>query len=50
MTVLTIALLAQLTVSTRPVTPVLSFPDAGLDDTSAYSGYQTRFFRDAAIL
>ena len=48
MTVLTIALLAQLTVSARPVAPVLSFPDAGLDDTSAYSGYQTRFFRDAA--
>ena len=48
MTVLAIALFAQLAVATRPVTPVLSFPDATLDDTSAYRGYQTRFFRDAA--
>jgi len=48
MTVLTIALLAQLAVASRPVEPVLSFPDAGLDDTSAYRGYQTRFYRDAA--
>ncbi len=30
------------------VQPVLSFPDAGLDDTAAYRGYQTRFYRDAA--
>jgi hypothetical protein len=47
-TVLALALLAQLAVASRPVAPVLSFPDAGLDDTSAYRGYQTRFYRDAA--
>jgi hypothetical protein len=46
--VLTVALFAQLAVATHAVTPVLGFPDAGLDDTSAYRGYQTRFFRDAA--
>jgi hypothetical protein len=30
------------------VAPVLAFPEAGLDDTAAYQGYQTRLFRDAA--
>ena len=48
MPVLALALLAQLAVASRPVEPVLSFPDAGLDDTTAYRGYQTRFYRDAA--
>ena len=48
MPVLALALLAQLAVTPRPAEPVLSFPDAGLDDTSAYRGYQTRFYRDAA--
>ncbi len=28
-------------------TPVLEFPEAGLDDPAAYDGYATRFFRDA---
>ena len=28
--------------------PVLAFPEAGLDDSAAYQGYQTRLFRDAA--
>ena len=28
--------------------PVLSFPEAGLDDSAAYGAYQTRLFRDAA--
>ena len=28
-------------------TPVLSFPQAGIDDPAAYQGYQTRFYRDA---
>src|SRR5262252_8307183 len=28
--------------------PVLSFPERGLDDSVAYQGYQTRFFRDAS--
>ncbi|MGI9078948.1 MAG: hypothetical protein ACR2G6_16720 [Gemmatimonadaceae bacterium] len=27
--------------------PVLAFPEPGLDDTAAYQGYQTRFFRDS---
>ena len=27
--------------------PVLAFPEAGLDDTAAYQGYRTRFFRDS---
>ena len=30
------------------VRPVLALPQVGLDDTAAYRGYQTRFFRDAA--
>jgi hypothetical protein len=28
-------------------TPVLAFPEPGLDDPSAYQGYQTRFYRDS---
>lgn len=32
----------------RSIQPVLSFPEAGLDDPAAYQGYQTRFYRDAA--
>jgi hypothetical protein len=31
----------------QTVVPVLEFPDPGLDDTTAYQGYQTRFYRDA---
>jgi hypothetical protein len=27
--------------------PVLAFPEAGLDDSSAYQGYQTRFYRES---
>jgi len=46
--VLAFALLAQLALTPGTVQPVLSFPDAGLDDTTAYRGYQTRFYRDAA--
>ena len=30
----------------QSVSPVLEFPQPGLDDFSAYSGYQTRFYRD----
>ncbi len=48
LSVLAFALFAQLAVAAGPVQPVLSFPDAGLDDTSAYRGYQTRLYRDAA--
>jgi len=31
----------------RPTLPVLTFPEAGLDDTASYQGYQTRFYRDS---
>lgn len=41
-------LLFQLLAPARQVTPMLSFPDAGLDDTAAYQGYRTRFFKDVA--
>ncbi len=33
---------------TRQVAPLLAFPDPTLDDTAAYQGYQTRFFKDFA--
>ncbi len=33
--------------SQKPVEPVLAFPDPELDDTAAYQGYQTRFYRDS---
>jgi hypothetical protein len=29
------------------VLPVLAFPEPGLDDTAAYQGYRTRFYRDS---
>jgi hypothetical protein len=48
MSLLPLVLLAQLSVPPRPVVPVLAFPEPGLDDSSAYQGYRTRFFRDAA--
>jgi hypothetical protein len=32
----------------RSSPPLLSFPEAGLDDSAAYQGYQTRFYRDAS--
>jgi hypothetical protein len=31
----------------RRVTPVLDFPEPGMDDTAAYQGYRTRFYRDS---
>jgi len=31
----------------QSISPVLEFPQPGLDDFSAYSGYQTRFYKDA---
>src|SRR5919197_5390143 len=40
-------LLTQL-LATRQTSPVLAFPQPGLDDSAAYQGYQTRFFRGAA--
>jgi hypothetical protein len=47
MNLLAIALLAQLAAPTRQTLPVLAFPEPGLDDSAAYHGYQTRFYRDA---
>jgi hypothetical protein len=38
----------QATPQARQIPPVLAFPEAGLDDRTAYRGYETRFFRDAA--
>src|SRR5919199_2150518 len=31
----------------RQVAPVLALPEPGLDDTAAYRGYRTRFYRDS---
>ncbi|HMA02468.1 MAG TPA: hypothetical protein VKP02_08875, partial [Gemmatimonadaceae bacterium] len=31
----------------RQVTPVLFFPEPGMDDTAAYQGYATRLYRDS---
>ena len=41
------ALALTLLLQTARTAPVLSFPEAGLDDPSAYQGYQTRFYRDS---
>ena len=43
-----IVLLAQLAAAAQQAVPVLEFPERGLDDSSTYQGYQTRFLRDAA--
>ena len=52
MTLTLIAGVAQLAAfgptPTRPVAPVLAFPDRQLDDRAAYQGYVTRLFRDGA--
>jgi len=45
---LAIVLVAQLAAAGLPSPPVLTFPEQGLDDSVAYAGYRTRFFRDAA--
>ena len=47
MNLLAFLIVTQLATPARQL-PVLSFPQAGIDDTTAYQGYQTRFFRDAA--
>ncbi len=51
MSLLAFTLVAQLAAgaapATRPSAPVLSFPEPGLDDSVAYAGYATRFYRDA---
>ena len=33
--------------SPQPTLPVLEFPEPGIDDTTSYQGYQTRFYRDS---
>jgi hypothetical protein len=50
MGLIAVALFAQLAAPTAPirVRPVLAFPEAGLDDSAKYQGYQTRLFRDAS--
>ena len=48
MSLIALALFAQLAAPATSVRPVLAFPERGLDDTAAYQGYQTRLFRDAA--
>src|SRR5678815_2403496 len=48
MSLLTPILLFQLAAPARQVAPTLAFPEVGLDDTAAYQGYQTRFFKDFA--
>ena len=50
---LALAIFAQLAASplaapAHGVAPVLAFPEPGMDDSAAYQGYQTRFYRDAA--
>jgi membrane-bound inhibitor of C-type lysozyme len=49
--ILTVTLLAQLAAASlpamRPSPAVLAFPEPGLDDSVAYAGYTTRFFRGA---
>ena len=41
------ALAISLLLQAGQVDPVLAFPEPGLDDSSAYQGYQTRFYRDS---
>ena len=48
MNLVTIGLLAQLSVAAHDAVPVLAFPEAGIDDSASYQGYETRFYRDAA--
>ncbi|HEX6053370.1 MAG TPA: hypothetical protein VFZ21_29075 [Gemmatimonadaceae bacterium] len=49
--IIVVTLFAQLAVASpqsRETSPVLAFPESGLDDSAAYHGYQTRLFKDAA--
>jgi hypothetical protein len=48
MSILGAVILAQVAGSLQTVSPVLGFPEPGLDESAAYEGYRTRFFRDAA--
>ncbi len=42
-----ILLITSLLAFGQTVSPTLEFPEPGLDDFSAYSGYKTRFYRDS---
>ena len=48
MTILPQLLLAARLAAPVESLPVLSFPERGLDDSTVYATYQTRFFRDVA--
>ncbi len=48
MKLLLVTFVAQLAAPAQATRPVLSFPEPGLDDTAAYAGYRTRFYRDGA--
>src|SRR5690242_3464506 len=47
LSVLAVPVCAQRVPTTRDILPVLSLPDPRLDDTTAYEGYRTRFYRDS---
>ena len=47
MSLFAFAVAAQLAAALQPSPSVLAFPEPGLDDSAAYAGYTTRFFRDA---
>src|SRR5919109_3698333 len=48
MQLLTAVVIAQVAASAQVVGPALAFPEPPLDDSAAYEGYRTRFYRDAA--
>src|SRR5918992_4786352 len=53
MSVVLLSFLAQIAAapaatSAQRTPPVLDFPEPGMDDSAAYEGYRTRFYRDAA--
>ena len=48
MNAILLPLLAQLAATAQQVRPVLAFPEPGIDDSAAYAGYRTRFYRDGA--
>src|SRR5689334_24508945 len=47
LSVLAVPVCAQRVPTSRDELPVLSLPDPKLDDTTAYEGYRTRFYRDS---
>src|SRR5687768_5477702 len=48
MSVVLVSFLAQIAATPAQRTPpVLDFPEPGMDDSAAYEGYRTRFYRDA---